>query len=115
MLEEDKAMPENSPANNQDKKHFVIKLIPPRPTFHMDMVEKEKDIMKQHAIYWNSFLDKGIVIVFGPVLDPKGVYGLGIVETEDEAQARILFAEDPAVKSGLVLMEISLIHATLRK
>ena len=31
--------------------------------------------MKRHAAYWQSLLDKGFVLVFGPVLDPKGPYG----------------------------------------
>lgn len=81
----------------------------------MDMTEKDKGIMKQHAVYWNVFLDKGTVIVFGPVLDPKGVYGLGIVEADNEAQARAFVAGDSAVKSGLAGVEIALMHATLRK
>ncbi len=108
-------MQDNNPGNNQEKKHFAIKLIPPRPTFHLDMSENEKDIMKQHAAYWNDLVSKGIVIVFGPVLDPKGVYGLGILEVETEAQAHAFIAEDPAVKSGLVEMEIYPILATVRR
>jgi hypothetical protein len=66
----------------------MIKLIPPRQTFAKDMTKEEIDIMKLYAAYWKEKADRGIVIVFGPVLDPKGVYGLEIIEVENEDQAR---------------------------
>jgi len=97
------------------KKYFVIKLIPPRPTFAQDMTEKERNIMKQHAAYWRDKTDKGIAVVYGPVLDPRGVYGLGIIEVEDESQAHTLAANDPAAKTGLQRFEVYPMRAVLRK
>jgi len=79
------------------------------------MTEEERDIMKQHVVYWTENAEKRIAIVFGPVLDPKGIYGLGIIEVESEDQAYILAAKDPAVKSGLQRLEIYPMRATLRK
>ena len=106
-------------ANNSDdtskKKYFVFKLIPHRPSFAEDMTEEERDIMKQHVAYWTEIAEKRVAIVFGPVLDPKGIYGLGIIEVENEDQAHILAAKDPAVKSGLQRLEIYPMRATLRK
>jgi uncharacterized protein YciI len=101
--------------NSSIKKHFVLMLIPPRPTFAEDMTEEEKDIMKQHAAYWKDKADQGIAIVYGPVLDPKGVYGLGIIEVDNEEQARAYAADDPAVKSGLNKTEIHPMRAILGK
>jgi hypothetical protein len=43
-------------------------------------------------------LEKRVAIIFGPVLDPKGVYGLAIIETEDETIAHHSRINDPAVK-----------------
>jgi len=43
-------------------------------------------------------LDQGSVIVYGPVMDPKGGYGIGVVEVESEEHLRILTSNDPAVK-----------------
>jgi uncharacterized protein YciI len=97
------------------KRYFVFKLIPPRPTFAEDMTEGERDIMTQHAAYWTDKADKRIAIVFGPVLDPKGVYGLGIIEVDNEDQAYTLATKDPAVESGLQRVEIYPMRATLRK
>ena len=62
------------------KKHFALKLIAPRLTFAKDMSAEERAIMQQHVAYWKGLMDAGNVLVFGPVIDPKGVYGLGIVE-----------------------------------
>jgi uncharacterized protein YciI len=108
-------MHENTPTLKSEKKHFVVKLIPPRPTFAVDMTEEESNIMKLHAAYWKDKADRGIALVYGPVLDPKGVYGLGIIEVDDKDQARTFAANDPAVKSGLNQIEIYPMRAILGK
>jgi uncharacterized protein YciI len=79
--------------------HYLFKLIPPRPSFAHDMTEEERALMEQHADYWRGLLDQGIVLVFGPVFDPKGPYGVAIATAEDEAAALALTAEDPVVKA----------------
>ncbi len=44
-------------------------------------------------------MDKDIMLVFGPVLDLlKGMYGLGIIAVDSEAQMKELIAHDPASK-----------------
>jgi hypothetical protein len=43
-------------------------------------------------------VDRRIALVFGPVSDPKGVYGLAIIETEDETIAHDIRINDPAIK-----------------
>ena len=85
-----------------DTKRFLYKLIPPRPTFVQDMTEAERKAMEEHAIYWKGLIDRGIAIIFGLVLDPKGPWGVAIVEVADEADARVLGTNDPAVKAGLM-------------
>ena len=65
-------------------KYFLCKLIPPRPTFAQDMTEAEAKLMQQHAAYWKDLMDRGLVVIFGPVADPKGVYGVAILELEEE-------------------------------
>lgn len=83
-----------------EKKHYVLKLIPPRPTFATDMTETERAVMMEHVAYWKDLLDKGIVIVYGPVADPKGTYGIGIVGVDDDKQLNTLTSNDPALKLG---------------
>jgi uncharacterized protein YciI len=81
-----------------DKKHFALKLIPCRPTFAQDMSPEERAIMQQHVVYWRGLMDKGKVLVFGPVMDPNAVYGLGIIEAESEDEVKDFIANDPATK-----------------
>ena len=81
-----------------DKKHFALKLLPCRPTFAQDMSPEERTIMQQHVVYWRGLMDKGKVLVFGPVMDPKAVYGLGIIEAESEEEVKDFIANDPATK-----------------
>src|SRR5271169_1095313 len=69
--------------------HFFLKLIAARPTFAMDMNAEEKAMMAEHVAYWKAKLDSGQVVVFGPVFDPKGSYGMGVVAVPDEAAARL--------------------------
>ena len=76
--------------------YFFIKTQNPRPTFHLDMTAEERAIMQRHVEYWSEKPERGIEIVFGPVMDPKVVYGMGVYRAEDEAEMRSLLEQDPA-------------------
>lgn len=76
--------------------YFFIKTQNPRPTFHLDMTTEERTIMERHVAYWSEKATHGIAIVFGPVMDPKGVYGIGVYQVRDEAEMRDLLEHDPA-------------------
>jgi hypothetical protein len=78
------------------KQQFFLKLNPPRPTFMMDMNANEKAIMHKHVTYWTELLNQNIAVVFGPVADPKGVYGAGVVSVDNEEQLQQIIAGDPA-------------------
>lgn len=84
------------------KKYFALKLIPPRPTFAQDMTDDERSIMQEHVGFWMELMKQGKVVVFGPVLDPQSVYGLGIVAVDDEEEVQAIAANDPAVKINRV-------------
>jgi len=45
-------------------------------------------------------MDQGIMLIYGPVLDPAGVYGLGIVDVKDEEHLKPLLVNDPASRIG---------------
>jgi uncharacterized protein len=81
--------------------YFLYKLIPPRQTFPKDMTDAEGKLMQEHINYWKNLADRGIAIVFGPVSDPKDVYGLAIIETEDETIAHDIRINDPAIKRNV--------------
>jgi uncharacterized protein len=80
----------------KEKKYYFLKLNPPRASFVADMTEDERDIMQQHVRYWAPYVEDGTVIVLGPVMDPKGGYGVAVVGVEDENRLNDIIAGDPA-------------------
>lgn len=85
---------------------FVFRLKAPRPTFALDMSDEEREIMGRHAVHWQPYIDSGQMVVFGPVLDDTGSWGLGVVEAEDEDELRAFADRDPVMTSGIASMEI---------
>jgi uncharacterized protein YciI len=85
------------------KIHFVCRLIAPRTSFTQDMTEKERSTMQQHQVHWRKFQADGKVLVFGPVFDPAGPYGLGVLAVDNEEQLKEFMAADPA--NGLLRFE----------
>jgi uncharacterized protein YciI len=89
---------------------FVFRLQAPRATFALDQTDEEREIMRRHAAHWQPLLDAGRMVVFGPVLDGTGSWGLGVVEAGDEAgdedELRAFAAQDPAVTSGTATIEV---------
>jgi hypothetical protein len=81
-------------------KGFVFRLIPPRPDFAFTMSDEERATMVAHVGYWCALADQGKALVFGPVDDPGGSYGIGIVLVEDDTEAAELRDGDPALRSS---------------
>jgi uncharacterized protein len=79
---------------------FVLRLIAPRPNFAQTMSDAEREIMNRHAAHWQPYLDRGDMVVFGPILTEDDSYGLAVVETEDEQALREFAAQDPVVTTG---------------
>jgi uncharacterized protein len=88
-------------------KSWFIRLIPPRPTFDKDMTDAEGTLMQQHYVYWKDLFEKGVCLFGGPVLDPKGVYGVLAIRAADEEEARSIASADPSVKAGLNRIEVA--------
>ena len=87
---------------SEGKRHFLLRLIPPRPTFAQDMTESERRVMMEHVVYWQGHTAENEVIAFGPVADPKnGGWGVSIVEVMDEARVNELTSKDPVMVHGL--------------
>ncbi len=85
--------------------YFFVRTNNPRPTFHLDMTPEERAVMQDHVAYWTDKARRGIAIVFGPVMDRAGVYGMGVYKVEDEDEMRRLLDGDPA--NGLLQYEVT--------
>jgi uncharacterized protein YciI len=85
---------------------FVLTLRAPRPTFALDMSDDEREIMRRHAAHWGPLVEAGRMVVFGPVLDSTGSWGLAVVEGDDEDEVRAHAAEDPVVTTGTAVLDV---------
>ena len=90
-----------TPTTAPAKTFFLCRLLPPRPTFAFDMTPDERKVMLAHGAYWREHLAKGTTIVFGPVADPKGGWGLGVVRAASEAEVRAFERQDPVILANL--------------
>ena len=67
------------------------------------MSEPEREAMTAHAAYWRGKLADGVAIAFGPVADPSGGWGVGLVAVADEATLRAFQHDDPAIRADIGL------------
>ena len=96
--------------------YFLLRLVPPRPTFANDMTDVERRAMMGHVGYWKKLLDDGVAVAFGPVGDPEGPWGAGIVELDDPEAIKRIESNDPAIVAaiGLRYEVLPMIRAVVR-
>ncbi len=85
---------------------FVLRLIAPRPNFAQTITDAEREIMGRHAAHWKPYIDRGEMVVFGPILTDVDSYGLAVVEAEDEQALRDFASNDPVVTTGTAAFEL---------
>lgn len=85
---------------------FTLRLTTSRPDFAMTMSDEEQEIMGRHAAHWQRYVGSGQMVVFGPVLDGSGSWGLGVLEGDDEEEIRAHAAQDPVVTTGTGQLEV---------
>ena len=81
-------------------KYFFCKLIPPRTTFAQDMTQAERALMGQHVAYWQDLMHRQMALAFGPVADPQGGYGIGLIAVSSDDEMETLRNNDPTVKAN---------------
>jgi uncharacterized protein YciI len=85
---------------------FLFQLIPPRTDFAQTMTADEQQAMAGHQDYWRALLAAGKVVVYGPVADPEGVWGLGVVRAADRAEVLEIGSHDPSVLAGVNTFQV---------
>lgn len=63
--------------------------------------------MARHAAHWQSQIEAGKMVAFGPVHGDGGSWGLGVLEADDEQTALELTRSDPAVLAGIGRYEVA--------
>jgi uncharacterized protein len=85
---------------------FLFRLIPPRADFAQTMTPAEEAAMTQHATYWQGLLSAGKAVVYGPVADPEGVWGLGVLRAAGRDEVLRIGDNDPSVVAGVNTFEV---------
>ena len=114
LTQESPPVPGVAPSLGEDRQRrkvrrvptFVLRLIAPRPNFAQTLTESEREIMNRHAAHWRPYLERGDMVVFGPVLTDDDSYGLAVVETDGEQALREFAAQDPVVTTGTAVFEL---------
>ena len=68
-----------------------------------------------HAAYWADLFKTGKVLIIGPVSDPKGDWGMAVLEVATQAEAQQMADNDPSVKAGVNSVEVVPMRVFLRK
>jgi len=77
----------------------------PREDFAATMTEDEKAVWATHFERLQRLLAEGVLILAGPTLGRVNT-GVAIIEAPDEASARKVMDEDPAIASGIARGEL---------
>ena len=85
---------------------FLFRLVPPRADFAQTMTPAEQDAMQRHQAYWQDLLAEGRVVVYGPVADPEGIWGMGVLRAADRGQVLEIGNSDPSVLAGVNTFEV---------
>jgi uncharacterized protein YciI len=85
---------------------FLFRLIPPRADFAQTMTAEEQQAMARHMEYWQQLLHDGRVVVYGPVADPEGVWGMGVLRAESQQEAILVGQNDPVVALGVCTFDV---------
>ena len=82
-------------------KYYFYRLQLSRPTFLSDMTGEEKGLLMKHDAYLQDLLTKKKAIVFGPVADPAGLWGAGVLQLDDGEDAQALMDADPIIQENI--------------
>lgn len=92
-----------SPATGQ----FLLRIEPNRAGFTLqNMTPDESRLAAQHVQYLKSLLDSGKMTLAAQAFDPKGLWGIVIVNAPDRETATALLEADPMVKAKMFRGEV---------
>lgn len=77
----------------------------PREGFADTMTSDEEKVWAVHFERLQRLLAEGVLILAGPTLGPVNT-GIAVIEAPDEASARRVMEEDPAIASGIATGEL---------
>ena len=95
---------------------FLLRIEPTRAGFTLqNMTPEEGRLATQHVQYLASLLEAGKMSLAAQVFDPKGLWGIIIVNAADRDAARALLDADPMVKANMFRGEVLPLRVVLEK
>ena len=94
-----------------EARQYFVQLLGTRAGWPNDMTPAEEKIMTEHYYYLKDLIKKKKVLMAGPVFDP--IFGLIILSTESEAEAKDIMDKEPSVVAGVHTYEMHEMRASL--
>jgi uncharacterized protein YciI len=95
---------------------FLLRIEPTRAGFTLqNMTPDEGRLAAQHVQYLMSLSDSGKLTLAAQAFDPKGFWGIVIVNAPDRDAARALLDADPMVKANMFRGEVIPLRVVLEK
>ncbi len=91
---------------------WIYFLHPPREHFAETMTEHEGAVFAEHFVHLQALLAEGTLILAGPTFGLVNT-GIAVLEAPDEATARALMEQDPAIAQGVVTGELREMRVSL--
>jgi uncharacterized protein YndB with AHSA1/START domain/uncharacterized protein YciI len=85
---------------SQNPKQFLVRLVGTRPGWPEAMTEAEQRVMSAHFVYLRTLTWQGKCLLAGPVFGVGG-FGLVVLQTANEAEARAIMDAEPSVTGGV--------------
>ena len=84
--------------------NYLIMYRPPRDGFAENATPEETAIIERHVAYLQKTEDEGKLILAGRIEDAR--FGIAVIETENENEAKRIMENDPAVNEGVFSGEL---------
>lgn len=80
---------------------YLYRLRAHRPDFAQTMTDAEMATMQSHIEYWRGPFREGRVLIYSPVADPDGSWGMCVIQADSESELEVLRDSDPAFRDGV--------------
>ncbi len=88
---------------NRNMPQFLYYLKPARLGMLTESTPEEDATVSRHFAYLKELTEKGVMILMGRTQNnDESTFGIAIFEAEDEASARAIMENDPAVAGGVM-------------
>jgi uncharacterized protein YciI len=85
---------------------WLVLLRPARAEMPFDPTEEESRVISDHYDYLVRLRDAGKLVVAGPSIVAGDTIGIGVLDVDEENEARAIVAADPAIVNGAMTAEI---------